>query len=38
MVANTITNKVEAKDIMGSDEKEESEVLETTYSKDTMMD
>ncbi len=33
-----ITNEMDANDIMGSNEEEESEVLETTYPKNTRMD
>jgi hypothetical protein len=36
VVANVINNKVGAKDILGLDDEEESEVLEKTYPKDTM--
>jgi hypothetical protein len=38
VVANIINNEVDAKDIMGLDDEEESEVLEKTYPKDTTMD
>jgi hypothetical protein len=38
VVANTITNEVNVKDIMGSGEEEENEVLDTTYPKNTRTD
>jgi hypothetical protein len=38
VVTNTINNEVEEEKIMELDDEEESKVLETTYSKDTMMD
>jgi hypothetical protein len=38
MVANTTNNKVDAKDIIGLNDKEKNEVQETTYLEDTMMD
>ncbi len=38
VVANKITNEVDVEDILGLDDEEESEVLETTYPKDTKMD
>ncbi len=38
VVANTITNEVDIKDILGSGEEEESEVLDTTYPEDTRTD
>jgi len=38
VVANTITNKVNAKDIPRSDDKKESKVPKTTYPEDTMKD
>jgi hypothetical protein len=37
MVANTINNEVDVEDILGLNDKEESEVHETTYSENTMM-
>jgi hypothetical protein len=36
VVANIITNEVNAKDIPSLDDEEESKVLNTTYSKNTM--
>jgi hypothetical protein len=36
VVANIITNEMNAKDNPSSDDKEESKVPDTTYSKDTM--
>jgi hypothetical protein len=36
MVANTINNEVDTKDILGLNDKEENEVHETTYSENTM--
>jgi hypothetical protein len=38
MVANIINNEVDTKDILRSDDEEESEVLKKTYPKDTTMD
>jgi hypothetical protein len=38
VVANIITNEVNAKDIRSSNDKEENKVPDTTYSKDTMTD
>jgi len=38
MVANIINNEVDAKDILRSDDEEESKVLKKTYPKDTTMD
>jgi hypothetical protein len=38
VVTNTINSEVEEEEILELDDEEESKVLETTYSKDTMMD
>jgi hypothetical protein len=38
MVANTITNEVDVKDILGLDDKEESKVPKTTYLEGIRMD
>jgi hypothetical protein len=38
VVANIITNEVNAKDIIRSNDEEESKVPKTTYPKDTMTD
>jgi hypothetical protein len=38
MVANTINNEVDAKDILGLNGKKQNEVQETTYMENTMTD
>jgi hypothetical protein len=38
MVANTIINEVDAKDILGLDDQEKSKVPKMTYLEDTKMD